>query len=237
MIKVLLHVHAQDYSKGNTSRCGLNCGSPPIYMFNYALISTPSTSGVAMHGGRVFNRVMKLKEAWDFPDSSAGKESACNPGDPGSVPGSGIQPLGILGAQMIKKPPAMRETWVQSLGREDLLEEGMATHSSILAWRIPRTVEPGRLQPMGRKESDTLNDSAQHRAALIQSGLLQEEEIWPQTPGMCAHRLREDAGRRCPRGGGRPQEEPACRHLDLRPPAWAVWLWRPPPDPGVLGIS
>ena len=42
-----------------------------------------------------------------------------------------------LVAQMVKNPPAMQETWVQSLGREDPLEEGMATHSSILAWRIP----------------------------------------------------------------------------------------------------
>ena len=44
---------------------------------------------------------------------------------------------------MIKKPPAMQETWVQSLGWEDPLEKGMATHSSILAWRIPWTEEPG----------------------------------------------------------------------------------------------
>ena len=50
---------------------------------------------------------------------------------------------------MVKNPPAMQETWVQSLGREDPLEKGMATHSSILAWRIPRTEEPGRLQSMG----------------------------------------------------------------------------------------
>ena len=45
--------------------------------------------------------------------------------------------------------------WVQSLGREDPQEEEMTTHSSILAWRIPWTEEPGRLQSMGRKESDT----------------------------------------------------------------------------------
>ena len=50
---------------------------------------------------------------------------------------------------MVKIPPAMRETWVQSLGREDPLEEGMATHSSILAWTIPWTEEPGGLQSMG----------------------------------------------------------------------------------------
>ena len=54
---------------------------------------------------------------------------------------------------MVKNLPATLETWVQSLGCEDPLEEGMATHSSILAWRIPRqdrgTVEPGGLQSMG----------------------------------------------------------------------------------------
>ena len=50
-----------------------------------------------------------------------------------------------LVAQLVKNPPAMRETWVQSLAWEDLLEKGMATHSNILAWRVPWTEEPGRL--------------------------------------------------------------------------------------------
>ena len=54
-------------------------------------------------------------------------------------------------AQMVKNPPAMWETWVPSLGREDPLEKGRATHSSILAWRIPWTEEPGRLQSTGSK--------------------------------------------------------------------------------------
>ena len=54
-----------------------------------------------------------------------------------------------LVAQMVKNLPTMQETRVQSLAREDLLEKGMATHSSILAWRIPWTEEPGRLQSMG----------------------------------------------------------------------------------------
>ena len=54
-----------------------------------------------------------------------------------------------LVAQTVKNPPAMRETWVQSLGAEDLLEKGMATHSSILASRILWTEEPGGLQSMG----------------------------------------------------------------------------------------
>ena len=50
---------------------------------------------------------------------------------------------------MVKHLPIVRETWVQSLGREDLLEKEMATHSNILAWKIPWTEEPGRLQSMG----------------------------------------------------------------------------------------
>ena len=52
-------------------------------------------------------------------------------------------------AQMVKNLPAMRETWIQSLGWEDPLEKGMATHCSILAWRIPVDREPGGLQSMG----------------------------------------------------------------------------------------
>ena len=57
-----------------------------------------------------------------------------------------------LVAQIIKNPPAMQKTQVQSLGREDLLEKEMATQSSILAWKIPGTEEPGELQPMGSQE-------------------------------------------------------------------------------------
>ena len=77
-----------------------------------------------------------------------GKESACNAGDPGSIPGLGRSlgegigyPLqyswASLVAQLVKNPPAMQETWLESLGWEDLLEKGKATQSSILAWRIP----------------------------------------------------------------------------------------------------
>ena len=82
-----------------------------------------------------------------FPDSSVGKESACNARDPSSIHGLGRSageeigyPLqysrASLVAQLIKNPPAMRETWIRSLGWEDPLEKGKATHSSILAWRI-----------------------------------------------------------------------------------------------------
>ena len=56
-----------------------------------------------------------------------------------------------LVAKTVKCLPAMRETWVQSLGREDPLEEEMATHSSTLAWKIPWMEEPGRLQTMGSR--------------------------------------------------------------------------------------
>jgi len=79
-----------------------------------------------------------------FLDSSVGKESAWNAGDPGLIPGSGRSsgegigyPLqyswASLVAQLVKKSPAMQETWVQSLGREDPLEKGKAAHFSILA--------------------------------------------------------------------------------------------------------
>ena len=78
---------------------------------------------------------------WGFSDSSVGKESACNAGDPGSIPGSGRSPGKGIGyllqhswaslvAQLVKNPPAMQETWVQSLHWEDSLEKGKATHPS-----------------------------------------------------------------------------------------------------------
>ena len=99
-----------------------------------------------------------------FPHSSVGKESTCNAGDPGSIPGSGRSPGEGIGyplqyswaslvAQLVKNPPAMRETWVQSLGWEDALEEGTGLQE---AWRILWTEEPDWLQFMGpqRVEQD-----------------------------------------------------------------------------------
>ena len=94
---------------------------------------------------------MEPKISMGFPDNSVGKESTCSAGDPGSIPGSGRSagegigyPLryswASLVAQLVKNMTAMRETWIQSLGWEDPLEKGKATHSSILAWRIPWTV-------------------------------------------------------------------------------------------------
>ena len=57
-------------------------------------------------------------------------------------------------AQSVKNLPEMQKTWVRSLGQEDCLEKEMATHSSILAWEIPRREEPGGLQSLGLHESD-----------------------------------------------------------------------------------
>ena len=96
-----------------------------------------------------------------FPDSSVGKESTCNAGDPSSIPGLGRSagegigyPLqyswASLMAQLVKNLPAVWEIWVQSLSWKDPLEKGKATHSSILPWRIPWTV-----YPWGDKKSDT----------------------------------------------------------------------------------
>ena len=59
-------------------------------------------------------------------------------------------------AQSVKNLPGMQETQIRSLGQEYPLEKEMATHSSILAWEIPRTEEPGGLQSMGFQESDTI---------------------------------------------------------------------------------
>ena len=89
----------------------------------------------------------RTRQPRGFPGSSAGKESTCDAGDPGLIPGSGSSPgegisyllqyscLSVV-AQTVKNSPVMWEIWVQSLGWEDPLVEGMATHSSIFAWRI-----------------------------------------------------------------------------------------------------
>ena len=84
-------------------------------------------------------------------DGSVGKESTCKAGDFSSIPGSGRSPGEGIGyppqyswaslvAQLVKNLPAMWETWLRSLGWEDPLEKREATHSSVLAWRIPWTV-------------------------------------------------------------------------------------------------
>ena len=95
-----------------------------------------------------------------LPGGSVGKESTCNAGDPDSIPesgGSAGEGIGYrlqyswasLVAQLVKNLPAIRETWVRSLGWEDPLEKGKATYSSILAWRMPWTIQSMGLQRAG----------------------------------------------------------------------------------------
>ena len=126
---------------GKTLEIVLACGWFPLGLSSLDGLTRAGTPG---HKGiRVTSLVLR-----GFPGSSAGKESTCNAGDPGSIPRSGRSPgEGIdyplqyswasLMAQLVKNLPAMWETWVRSLGWEDPLEKGTATHSDILAWRIP----------------------------------------------------------------------------------------------------
>ena len=98
----------------------------------------------------ILEEILSALRHWGFPDSSVDKESACNAGDPGLIAVGKIcwrrdrllTPvfLGFPCAHLVKNPPETWETWVRSLGWEDPLEKGKATHSGILAWRIPWTV-------------------------------------------------------------------------------------------------
>ena len=105
--------------------------------------------------GKTLTREPEMDKGCCFPHSSVGKESTCNAGDPSLIPGSGrstVEGIGYplqyswasLVAQLVKNPPARRETWVQDLGSTPGLgrfpgEGKGATHSSFLGWRIPWT--------------------------------------------------------------------------------------------------
>ena len=77
-----------------------------------------------------------------------------------------------LGAQMVKNPPVKQETWVWSLGQEDPLEKGMATHFSILAWRLLWTEEPGRLQPIRSQSQIWLNNQHFNKRKFLEDSKL-----------------------------------------------------------------
>ena len=115
-----------------------------------------------------------------FPNSSVSKESACNAGDPSSIPGSGRSPGEGIGyplqyswASLVAQLVKMRETWVWFLGWEDHLEKAKATvHSSIPAWRIPWT------SPWGCKESDMTEHLSLSLSCRDVSWTIKKAEHW-----------------------------------------------------------
>ena len=126
---------------------------------------------------------------WDFW-SSESKKSACSARDPGSVPGLGdplekeMALLAILNLGLPRWLSGKESAWVVgdlgwSLNQEDPLEKRLATHSSILAWRIPWTEEPGGLLvcPLGHKESDTTEQlTYTHNLLKLQNGLVHSKQ-------------------------------------------------------------
>ena len=131
-----------------------------------------------------------------------------------------------LGAQMVKNLPAMRETWVRSLGQEDPPEKGMATHSSILAWRIPWTEEPGELPSTGSQRvglterqtphfslsqdwrGETCREKKEERSGDLEKGL------WQRTDGCRrVRRLPESVERSTEKEPGK--QPPRCQGLGL----------------------
>ena len=143
-------------------------------LFIWSLFGTNITDSLAFYHFQFIFKYIYIC----FPGSSADKELACDAGDPGSIPGLGRSPGEGIGyllqyswdslvAQPVKNLPAVWETWVWSLGWEDLLEEGMTTHSSILTWRIPTDRGASRATDYEAAKSQTwLNHSAQGTATL-----------------------------------------------------------------------
>ena len=116
----------------------------PNSNFQHSLSWSMSQGCLSANYLKLICSLLRNQRKKGFPDSSVGKESACNAGDPGSIPGSGRStgegngyPLqyswASLVSHLVKNPPAMWETWIPSLGWEDPLEKGMATHPSVLA--------------------------------------------------------------------------------------------------------
>ena len=130
-------------------------------LYNVVLVSAvqQSESAICIHiFGLSWCSVVKILPANARDTRDAGLISGL-----GKSPGEGNGNLlqyswASLVVQTIKNPPAMQEIWVPSLGQEDPLEEGMASHSSILAWRIPWTEEPGGLQSVGSQSWTRLCD-------------------------------------------------------------------------------
>ena len=126
-----LPVHRQllEFTQAHVHRVG--DAIQPSHPLSSLLLLTPIPPSI-----RVFSNESNLRMRWPKYWSFSFSISPSN------------EPASLV-AQRLKCLPPMRETWVRSLGREDTLEKEMATHSSILAWRIPWTEEPGRLQSTG----------------------------------------------------------------------------------------
>ena len=152
----------------SASRCDSGCflGVPALLSQGGCQCSHLDTCGVIClcdvisRGFPIHRLAGYAPKPWGFPHSSVSKESANNAGDPGLIPGSGRSPGEGMGyplqdswaslvAQLVKHLPAMQRTWVQSLGWEDPLEKGKATHSSIWPGEFHRLYSP-----WSRKESD-----------------------------------------------------------------------------------
>ena len=132
---------------------------PDLNLMSSALTDMFFTTGATWEAPFLVINLMGLIGYRGFPGSSAGKEFTFNAGNPGLIPGSGSPPGERIGyplqyswaslvAQTVKNLPVLQGTWVWSLGWGDPLEKGKATHSRILTWTIPWTVEPGGLQSM-----------------------------------------------------------------------------------------
>ena len=124
---------------------------PPTLSERVGLIPSIDLWGPELLAKAIIPDLLGSTRFKSFPDSSVGKESACNAEDPSLIPGSGRSTGEGIGyppqyswaslvAKLVNNPPTMWETWVRSLGWEDLLEKGKATHFSILTWRISWTL-------------------------------------------------------------------------------------------------
>ena len=138
----------------------------------------------------VLKSLVLIPHTLGFLGSSAGKESSCNAGDPSLIPGLGSSPGERIGcpleysgaslvAQLVRSLPPTGETWVLSLGWEDPLEKGKATHCSILVWRMPWTI----YSPWVTKSQTQLSDFHFHMLFKLYHSVGKYWKAFPSLPG------------------------------------------------------
>ena len=139
----------------------------------------------------------------------------------------------VFRTQTVKRLSRMRETWVQSLGWEDPLEKEMAIHSSTIAWKIPWTEEPGRLQSMGSQKSDTtewLHIQTSNCAVLSHSVMSDSASPWTEEPGglqsigILQAGILEWAAMPSSRGSSQPRNQAHVSHIASR--FFTIWATR-----------